>query len=117
MYRALYFDRLSQLANLLIVILLPCLWDIAGAPSRQHFQHQGGVDRQVLAALSSDSAGWGEARPDWFETCLDLDQDAPGPLTDLDAEWQVRHGAYQGLEQYLSMYIALQLMRLVNTAV
>ncbi|WIA14523.1 hypothetical protein OEZ85_003042 [Tetradesmus obliquus] len=59
-----------------------------GAPSRQHFQHQGGVDRQVLAALSSDSAGWGEARPDWSETCLDLDQDAPGPLTDLDAEWQ-----------------------------
>uniref|UniRef100_A0A383W481 Uncharacterized protein n=1 Tax=Tetradesmus obliquus TaxID=3088 RepID=A0A383W481_TETOB len=59
-----------------------------GAPSRQHFQLQGGVDRQVLAALSSDSAGWGEARPDWSETCLDLDQDAPGPLTDLDAEWQ-----------------------------
>ncbi|KAF6265721.1 hypothetical protein COO60DRAFT_1697694 [Scenedesmus sp. NREL 46B-D3] len=44
--------------------------------------------RMVLAALSNDSAGWGEARPDWLETCLDEDQDAAGALTDLDAEWQ-----------------------------
>jgi hypothetical protein len=94
-YRALYFDRLSRLTNLLSVHCCPAYGTFAGAPSRQHFQHQGGIDRQMLAALSSDSAGWGEARPDWLETCLDQDQDAPGQLTDLDAEWQVRDDSYR----------------------
>lgn len=50
-------------------------------------RHHSGLDSQVLAALSNEAGGWGDARPDWLDTCLD--QDAPGPLTDLDAEWQV----------------------------
>lgn len=54
-------------------------------------RHAALLGRQVAgSALGNEAGGWGELRPEWRDTCLDPDQDAPGPLTDLDAEWQVR---------------------------
>lgn len=56
---------------------------VTAAPARQHAKPV----RRFKAASGSEAGGWGEARPEWLDTCLDLV--APGAMTDLNVEWQV----------------------------
>lgn len=66
---------------------------VTAAPARQHLKSV----RRVKAASGNNAEGWGEARPEWLDTCLD--QVAAGAMNDLDVEWQVGREFDQMLER------------------